>query len=138
MKSWRASTDGDDIYTFFELEIFRCNQTSQVQSDFAFHDAWTGRCASDDNITDFLKLYTSVNVWFRFQREDWEAYRTLQPPKGTGSGKWTWCDRGAAGRGESFILLASDPRLRALFSSCCLALRQGTTISLWSKGFWPS
>ena len=85
---------GDAVFAFLEIHLYRCNQTSEdnMRLNSPFDTRWSGRCASDANITAFLDTGTAFNVWFRFSRELWDNHQSPQPPKGEGSGDWTWYD----------------------------------------------
>ena len=85
---------GDDLWSFPSLSLNRCGCSSCGGLSPGLKSLWqregSGACAPNGTESGLSSLI-GLNLWFRFEREDWRNYDTIQPPRGmVAPGQWTW------------------------------------------------
>ena len=86
---------GDPLWSFLSLSLHRCGCREPYCMGLppVLNATWNKTKHTCASSTEVNATFTNVplNVWFRFQREDWAHSGTLLPPKGMGQpGDWTW------------------------------------------------
>jgi len=85
---------GDHLWSFPSLSLNRCGCSSCGGLSPGLKSLWqregSGACAPNGTESGLSSLI-GLNLWFRFEREDWRNYDTIQPPRGmVAPGQWTW------------------------------------------------